>query len=77
MALVDTDLPLAYAGFRNSLVSCIGGLGLLSIPSAGCFAITIPVVLLTLYAIQKYYLRTSRQMRIPDLEEKAAIYSLW
>ena len=36
---------------------------------------TVPICLATLYFIQKVYLRTSRQMRLLDLEEKAPVYS--
>ena len=38
-------------------------------------AISFPIVLGTLYFIQKYYLRTSRQLRFMDLEAKAPLYS--
>lgn len=38
-------------------------------------AISFPFVLLIVYAIQKIYLRTSRQLRFLDLEAKAPLYS--
>jgi ABC-type multidrug transport system fused ATPase/permease subunit len=38
-------------------------------------AISFPFVLLTVYLIQKVYLRTSRQLRFLDLEAKAPLYS--
>ncbi|KAL6239814.1 hypothetical protein BDW75DRAFT_197446 [Aspergillus navahoensis] len=38
-------------------------------------AISFPIVLLVIYAIQKIYLRTSRQLRFLDLEAKAPLYS--
>jgi ABC-type multidrug transport system fused ATPase/permease subunit len=40
-------------------------------------AISFPVVLAALYLIQKVYLRTSRQLRLMDLETKAPLYSLF
>lgn len=40
-------------------------------------AISFPVVLISLYLIQKVYLRTSRQLRLLDLETKAPLYSLF
>lgn len=40
-------------------------------------AISFPIVLLALYLIQKFYLRTSRQLRLMDLETKAPLYSLF
>jgi len=40
-------------------------------------AISFPIVLISLYLIQKVYLRTSRQLRLLDLENKAPLYSLF
>lgn len=42
---------------------------------ASSVAATIPVCLLALYLIQKYYLRTSRQLRLLDLEAKSPLYT--
>jgi len=38
-------------------------------------AIVFPFILLLFYAIQHFYLRTSRQMRLLDIEYKAPLYS--
>jgi ATP-binding cassette, subfamily C (CFTR/MRP), member 1 len=38
-------------------------------------AIAFPIVIIALWFIQKYYLRTSRQLRFMDLEAKAPLYS--
>lgn len=38
-------------------------------------AISFPLVLFTIYSIQKVYLRTSRQLRFLDLEAKAPLYA--
>jgi len=43
--------------------------------SASYFAATLPAVLGVVYALQKYYLRTSRQIRLLDLEAKSPLYS--
>jgi ATP-binding cassette subfamily C (CFTR/MRP) protein 1 len=43
--------------------------------SAGYFAATMPAVILLVWVLQKYYLRTSRQMRLLDLEAKSPLYS--
>ncbi|OAG36213.1 hypothetical protein AYO21_09607 [Fonsecaea monophora] len=77
MALVDSELPFSYADFVLSFVSCVAGLGLMAASGTGYFAATIPFVLAAMYGIQKYYLRTSRQMRLLDLEEKAPLYTLF
>ena len=38
-------------------------------------AVIVPFVLVALYAVQHYYLRTSRQMRHMDIESKAPLYT--
>lgn len=38
-------------------------------------AIAFPICLVALYLIQRYYLRTSRQLRFLDLEAKSPLYS--
>lgn len=38
-------------------------------------AVSFPIIFVALYFIQKYYLRTSRQIRFMDLEAKAPLYS--
>lgn len=40
-------------------------------------AITIPALVSVLFAVQRYYLRTSRQLRLMDIEAKAPIYKLF
>lgn len=40
-------------------------------------AISFPVILLGLYIVQKLYLRTSRQLRLMDIESKAPLYALF
>jgi ABC-type multidrug transport system fused ATPase/permease subunit len=77
MALVDTDLPFSYADFTLSLASCVVGIALMTVSGSGYFAAVVPVALAALYAIQKFYLRTSRQLRLLDLEEKAPLYTLF
>lgn len=42
---------------------------------ASFVAAVLPVVYLGLYFVQKYYLRTSRQMRLLDLETKSPLYT--
>jgi len=40
-------------------------------------AVSFPVVLLALYTVQWFYLRTSRQLRLLDIEAKAPLYTLF
>ncbi len=76
MTLVDGELPFSYVDFVLSFVQAISGIALVG-ASGGYFAAVIPLVLVAMYAVQKYYLRTSRQVRLLDLEEKAPLYTLF
>ena len=73
--LVDMEIPFSWADFVLSFVATVTGLGLMIASGSGYFATTIPVLLGVMYMIQKYYLRTSRQMRLLDIEEKAPLYT--
>ena len=76
MTLVDGELPFSYIDFILSFVQAASGIALVG-ASGGYFAAVIPVVLGAMYFVQKYYLRTSRQIRLLDLEEKAPLYTLF
>jgi ABC-type multidrug transport system fused ATPase/permease subunit len=43
--------------------------------TAKYFAIALPFALASVYVAQRYYLRTSRQLRLLDIEAKAPLYS--
>ncbi len=45
------------------------------VSGASYTALVIPFVLATLHLVQKFYLRTSRQMRLLDLEAKSPLYT--
>ncbi|TGO08777.1 hypothetical protein BTUL_0192g00110 [Botrytis tulipae] len=74
MSIIDGDLPYALVDLSLSIVQASMGAILMSL-SAGYFAATIPVIGLTVWVLQKFYLRTSRQMRLLDLEAKSPLYS--
>ncbi|KAF7960469.1 hypothetical protein EAE96_000149 [Botrytis aclada] len=74
MSIIDGDLPYAMVDLSLSIVQASMGAILMSL-SAGYFAATIPVIGLTVWVLQKFYLRTSRQMRLLDLEAKSPLYS--
>ena len=74
MELVDQTLPSAVFGTTFFLLCCMVEAALIC-SSVGPVAVTIPPVVCILYFIQKYYLRTSRQIRLLDLEAKSPLYS--
>lgn len=74
MSLVCMQLPVAFVDTMFNAGVCIVG-GVL-ITMASKWSLTIyPALILILYILQRFYLRTSRQMRLLDLEAKAPLYS--
>ena len=51
------------------------GQGILIATGARYIGLLIPFCLIAIWAIQKFYLRTSRQLRFVDLETKSPLYS--
>ncbi|KAF4215006.1 hypothetical protein CNMCM8980_008885 [Aspergillus fumigatiaffinis] len=74
LQLIDMELPVAAINTFATLVLCLAQMILMGIASRYA-AISFPLVILTVYSIQKVYLRTSRQLRFLDLEAKAPLYS--
>ncbi|KAL1981958.1 hypothetical protein VTN96DRAFT_1970 [Rasamsonia emersonii] len=74
LQLIDMDLPVAALNTFATFVLCIAQTTLIGVASPYT-AISFPFVIIALYFIQKFYLRTSRQLRFMDLEAKAPLYS--
>ncbi|KAK6224641.1 abc multidrug transporter [Colletotrichum tabaci] len=74
IGLIDRSLPLALVISLASFFTCIGK-AILIASASWYIAISFPVLILVFYYIQRAYLRTSRQLRLLDLEEKAPIYT--
>ncbi|KAF2834051.1 hypothetical protein CC86DRAFT_451542 [Ophiobolus disseminans] len=72
--LVDSSLPLSMMCVVTNLFITIGQAGLVASASAW-IALCFPALVLVFYVVQRYYLRTSRQMRLLDLEQKAPLYT--
>lgn len=72
--LLDHDLPYtlidfvlsSFEGLMSAILMCI---------SARYFSAVMPVLFLFMWMLQKFYLRTSRQMRLLDLEAKSPLFS--
>ncbi|KAF4983690.1 hypothetical protein FZEAL_957 [Fusarium zealandicum] len=74
MALLDNDLPLALTNVTLDLAHAIGSACVIA--SASPYLATgYPVLCIILYFVQKFYLRTSRQIRLLDLEAKSPLYT--
>ncbi|KAG8530148.1 uncharacterized protein KY384_005631 [Bacidia gigantensis] len=74
LQLIDMDLPVSALNFITTTILCVAQVILIAYSSAFA-AISFPLWFVALYFIQKYYLRTSRQIRFLDLEAKAPLYS--
>ena len=74
LQLIDMDLPIAALNFFTASVLCIAQIILIGVSSTYAAA-SFPIWFIALYLIQKFYLRTSRQLRFLDLEAKSPLYS--
>ncbi|THC95868.1 hypothetical protein EYZ11_004646 [Aspergillus tanneri] len=74
MQLVDMELPLALVETSVALTLCIAQLLIVFITGKYVAALT-PVCVILIYFLQKFYLRTSRQLRFMELEAKSPLYS--
>ncbi|KAK0391974.1 hypothetical protein NLU13_1472 [Sarocladium strictum] len=74
MTLVDQTLPTAFFEVVLDTLVAIASTALIA-SGAQYFASIIPFCVLPLYLLQKFYLRTSRQMRHLDLESKSPLYT--
>lgn len=72
MTLVDGRLPMALTNLSLYVFSSLGQAAVIA-TSSPYLAVTYPFLLALLYFIQKFYLRTSRQMRLLDLETKSPL----
>lgn len=72
--MFDIELPYRFIDFSLSGVEIVMSAVLMCI-SAKYFAATIPAVVGIVYLLQKFYLRTSRQVRLLDLEAKSPLVS--
>ncbi|KAF4440396.1 hypothetical protein F53441_12344 [Fusarium austroafricanum] len=74
MSLIDMSLPLAFYLTFDLTLRMLVQTGVVA-SGASYFGAFLPLSFLALYLIQKYYLRTSRQMRLLDLEAKTPLYT--
>ncbi|KAL4874710.1 P-loop containing nucleoside triphosphate hydrolase protein [Aspergillus karnatakaensis] len=74
MQLIDTELPYDMLGTVTQAMIVIGMYGIIiySSPWSGC---AIPAVIVAAYYLQLFYLPTSRQLRVLEIEAKAPLFS--
>ncbi|XXG98141.1 hypothetical protein Hte_004462 [Hypoxylon texense] len=74
MHLVDMDLPLVMFNYTSTAISLGIKVVILAIFSRYLGA-TIPVLGVAVYFLQRFYLQTSRQMRLLGIEARAPLYT--
>ena len=72
MTLIDGELPGALMNLVLDLTSTFGMAAVIATASP-YLAITYPFLAAIMYGIQRFYLRTSRQLRLLDLEAKSPL----
>lgn len=72
--LVDRQLPNSFSRFVTQCCKITVQITVLCLVQ-NQFAVVVPVCAIVVYFVQKVYLRTSRQLRVLDLEAKATLYS--
>jgi ABC-type multidrug transport system fused ATPase/permease subunit len=72
MTLIDGQLPQALVNLALEFFVAIG-MAVVIATTSPYIAITYPVLIVVLYYLQKFYLRTSRQIRLLDLEAKSPL----
>ncbi|UZP45665.1 hypothetical protein NXS19_013477 [Fusarium pseudograminearum] len=74
IGMIDNHLPLGLVVTLASFFGAIAKAGLLT-ASTPYIAATFPLLGAVYFYLQRAYLRTSRQLRLLDLEEKAPLYT--
>ncbi|OAQ69331.1 sulfonylurea receptor/ ABC transporter [Purpureocillium lilacinum] len=74
MRFIDIALPVSLVIFLFQSASSVGTLGL-AVAAVPWIAISVPFIAATLVIVQRFYVRTSKQLRLLDIEQKAPLYS--
>lgn len=74
MSLIDTQLPVALINITHDITNIVGMAAVLA-ASSPWLALTYPALYGILWFVQHFYLRTSRQVRLLDLEAKSPLYA--
>ncbi|KAJ5190136.1 multidrug resistance-associated protein [Penicillium cinerascens] len=74
MTLIESQLPIGVLITVSNLFSSIASAALIATGSK-YVAISLPFLILAVFLLQHVYLKTSRQLRLLDLESKSPLYS--
>ncbi|KAB8223991.1 P-loop containing nucleoside triphosphate hydrolase protein [Aspergillus novoparasiticus] len=74
MTLIESDLPIGILITVSNLFSSIASAALIATGSK-YMAISVPFLIIFVFFLQHFYLKTSRQLRLLDLESRSPLYS--
>ncbi|KAK1445544.1 ABC transporter [Colletotrichum melonis] len=74
MQLVDMDLPAIMVNYTSTAISVLAKVVILAVFSQ-YLGITLPFLAIVLYFLQRFYLQTSRQIRLLGIETNAPLYT--
>ncbi|KAJ5186523.1 P-loop containing nucleoside triphosphate hydrolase protein [Penicillium cf. viridicatum] len=74
MTLVESDLPIGILITVSNLFSSIASAALIATGSK-YMGISVPFLIISVYILQHFYLKTSRQLRLLDLESRSPLCS--
>ncbi|KIW14386.1 hypothetical protein PV08_07168 [Exophiala spinifera] len=74
MELIDMELPIVLVNYTSTAVSCFISLIILAIFSK-YLGVSLPLLAVLVYFLQRFYLQTSRQMRLLSIEARAPLYT--
>lgn len=75
MELIDEDLPSAFELTTDKAISCVLEGFLVFAGSSYLTMIVVPFCVVVIYYVAKFYVRTSRQVRLLEIETKAPLFS--
>lgn len=76
VGFISQQLPQYFLEFTYTTVACLVSIGVI-VSGASYAAIAVPALLIFIWQMQRFYLRTSRQIRHMDLEAKSPLYTLF
>ncbi|PYH49541.1 putative ATP-binding cassette transporter [Aspergillus saccharolyticus JOP 1030-1] len=74
MTLIESQLPVGLMVTVSNLFTAMAAAALIATGSS-YMAITVPFLIIAVFVVQHFYLKTSRQLRLLDLESRSPLYS--
>ncbi|KAJ5939096.1 ABC transporter [Penicillium verhagenii] len=76
MELIDMDLPTTALNYTSTAFTVLAQVTIMAVFSRS-LGVALPIIFAFMYILQRFYLQTSRQMRLLMIEAKAPLYTLF